>query len=122
MFKKRSMNKKGVVTFYLVFIIIAIIVIVLTAFVAPLGAEISTRFYVAGGNILNRANATIANISDVAIRTQIQDTFISAQAAQQNNIEVGAALFQYSWIIVLILVATVIFLLARRTVEYNGLA
>jgi len=118
--RKLKNNKKGTVALYITFIIVATIVIMITALVAPMGADISSAFYIAGQDILSRTNDTVNDIGNATIRAQVQDTLTNAQNAQQNNIEVSANLYQYSWIFLLVLSALVIFLFSRRLVEYGG--
>lgn len=117
----KRLNKKGTVALYLTFVIMAIIIIVMTAVVAPIGAEINAQFYMAGDDIIGRTNNTIANIHNDTIRTSIQSAIAGAQQATQNNIEVSTNLFQYSWIFLILLTALIVFLFSRRIVEYGGI-
>jgi hypothetical protein len=113
-------NRKGQLTIYFVFIVTAIILVTITAVVIPLGVRINTEFYKAGAQLIADSNTSISSDSDV--KTSIQNTFSSAISAEQDNIEVGTGIFQYSWIIVLILLALILFLYSRRMIEVGGIA
>lgn len=113
-------HKRGQITLYLVFIIAAITIVTIGAIFAPMGVRFSTEMYKAGYMILEDSNASINSINDDAVRTQIQSTISNAMDAQENNIEVNSALYQWSWLFILILTALIVFLYTRRLVEYGG--
>lgn len=113
-------NKKATVSLYITFIIVATIIVIITALVAPMGADITSKFYIAGQDILGRTNTTIQSIHNDTVRAHIQNTLTAGMNAQQNNIEVSTNLYQYSWIFLLVLTALIVFLYSRRIVEYGG--
>jgi len=114
MFKR---NKKGVLTFYLVFIVLAIVIIFITAVMAPFGVLINTEFYEIGEDMMLDANETASKINNSDVRNSIQDSFASSLDGINNNIEVNNSIFKYSFIIVLIVGALFLFLYSRRLVE-----
>jgi hypothetical protein len=109
--------KKAQLTIWFVFIITAIIVITLTAVIIPLGVRINTEFYKAGADLIAQSNASISSISDADVKSELQATFAGAMSSEQDNITVGTNIFQYSWIVVLVIISLVLFLYARRMVE-----
>lgn len=113
-------NKKGQAVLYVYFIITAIIIITIAAVLAPMGVRFNAAMYAAGEDILEDSKADIDSISDNSIRAQVNDTIYAALNAGANNIEVNAQIFQYSWVIVLILTVVVVFLNARRLVEVGA--
>ena len=108
MFKKKN-NKKAQVSIYVVFIFTAIIIIVITAVLAPMGVLFNAEMYVAGEDLMLKGNETIAQIQDTDVRNAILGSINKAFLAQQNNIEINADLFRYSWIFILGLTALVVF-------------
>jgi hypothetical protein len=110
-------NKKGVLTFYIIFLVLAIFVIFITAVMAPFGVLINTEFYEIGEDMILDANETASKINDAGVRQALQDSFSESLAGIDNNIEVNNGLFQYSFIIVLIVGALFLFLYSRRLVE-----
>lgn len=114
------MNRKAQIGYYLAFVILAIIIITITAILAPMGSLFNTEMYIAGEGILANANQSINNIQDAEIREAIRGSTESAMAATQNNIEVNNNLFQYGWVLVVIIAALMLFLTTRRSVEYGS--
>lgn len=117
--KKRRKDKKGAITLYIAFFIVAILVIVIAAIFAPMGVLFNSEMYKAGEDILAEANASIQNISDPTVKAQVQASINSAQASAQDNIEINANIFQYSWIFILVLAAVMVFLATRTITEYQ---
>jgi hypothetical protein len=113
-------SKKGQAVLYVYFIITAIIIVTIAAVLAPMGVRFNAAMYAAGEDILEDSKADIDAIQDNAVRKQVNATVEAALDAGANNIEVNAQIFQYSWVIVLILTAVVVFLNARRLVEVGA--
>lgn len=113
-------NKRGQVMFFLTFIIAALVILIIGAVFAPMGVMFNTKMYLAGQDILNKSLPDIGNITDVGVRTEVLNSVESAKAATANNIEVNAALFQYSWVLMLALLGLISFIVTRRIVEYGG--
>ncbi len=120
MFKKKRKFKKAQVSIYVAFIFTALIIIVITAVLAPMGVLFNAEMYIAGENLMLQGNDTIAKIKDDAIRESILGVIDTALKAQQNNIEINADMFRFSWILILGLTALVVFLFTRRLVETSG--
>lgn len=113
-------KKKGQVSFYFSFIIVALIVIVISAVLAPMGVLFNTRMYEAGEDILLQANASLSGINDPTVRAAIGNVTTEALDATVTNITVNSDIFQYGWILVIALAGIVIFIFTRRTIEYGG--
>lgn len=113
-------NKKGQVTIFIVFMIISVFIILISAFFAPMGVRFNTEMYKAGEQIYLQTNQSISEIQNDSAREAIQGIISGGLANVENNIEVNNALFQYGWVFVLILAALVLFLWTRRLVEFGG--
>jgi len=113
-------GKRSNITLYITFFIVAIIIITITALFAPMGVLVNTKFYAAGEDILLSVNESIADINDPTVRNSIYSMLDDSFAAQENNIEVNNALFQYSWVVMLIVTFLIIFLASRAIVERQG--
>ena len=118
MFKNKF--KKAQVSIYVAFIFTAFIIIIITAVLAPMGVLFNAKMYLAGEDILLQGNESISNIRDDEVRNAILATIDKAFLAQQNNIEINADMFRFSWIFILGLTASVVFLFKRRLVETSG--
>lgn len=116
-------NKRGNITLMLVFVMTATILLLLTAVIAPFGAQITTEMYAAGEDILNETNnGDLNEINDAGVRAELNETFNEAMSNTQANIELYTAVYKYGGWIVIFLVAIVIFLFSRRLAElgYSG--
>lgn len=113
------MKKRAQVGIYFVFLIIATIVVIITALIAPLGSDMTQRFYIAGEGIINNSQSSLALIQDSNVKDQLDDIYAGAKANTVTNIEVTSGLYKYAWLIVIILSAVVLFLFTRRLVEYG---
>lgn len=114
------MNKRGNVAIYVTWFLIAVILVTVASVLAPMGVMFNTEMYEAGEDILQMTEDDINDIDDVAVRTQIQDGIDSAQAEAVTNINNLNDIFQYGWVIVLVLSAIVVFIFSRRLVEYGA--
>jgi hypothetical protein len=115
------MNKKAQLTIFIVFIVTAIVIIVIAAVLAPLGVLLNTKFYAEAEKMYDKAlEDHVSEIQNTTIKNQITATLNSGLAAQTNNIEVNNALFQYSWVFMVLITGLVLFLVTRRLVEFQG--
>lgn len=113
------MNKKSQLTLFFVFFISAVLIITTAALLAPMGVLFNTKMYEAGEDIYLRTNASLSDINNTAVRANVQDTINNGLAATETNIDINGDMFQYSWIIFLILTGVIIFLIARQRVEFT---
>lgn len=120
MVKRIIRNKKGQVMIYIVWFIAAITILIIAAVIAPLGVSMNSEFYAIGEQLMLDGNETIGGIQDATVKAEIQGVITEALSAQQNNINVNADIFQYSWIFVLIIGALVLFIFSRRLIETGG--
>jgi uncharacterized protein (UPF0333 family) len=109
--------RKGSIAIYFSFMVMAILLVVFTAVLAPMGVLMNTELYAAGNEIMLEANESIAKIDDANVRNSIYAVTDQALDAQQNNIEVNADIFQYGWVFIIILSGIVVFMFTRKTVE-----
>jgi sensor domain CHASE-containing protein len=113
-------NKRGVIAIYLVFMAMAVLVILVAAVLAPMGVMLNTKFYEVGEQLMLDSQATLAEINDSVVRAQINASIQEGLDDLQTNIDINADIFQYGWVIAVILVTLVVFLFTRRTVEVGG--
>lgn len=107
-------NKKGQVTIYLTFMGVAFLLVVIAGLLAPAGVLFNSKIYEKAEEIYLDANETIKGINDDAVRNQIQTSINQGFEAQETNIDINADVFQYSWIVVLVLAALVVFVYVLR--------
>lgn len=113
----KSLKKKAQAVLYIYFILAAVILIAIAAVFAPMGVLFNTKMYTAGEDILQKSLDEINNIQDDEVRASVTATVNAALDAGENNIEVNAGIFQYSWVIILIVTGVIFFLNSRRLIE-----
>lgn len=118
--EKAKVGRKGNVTLYIVFFLLALVIIIVGAFVAPFGILFTTELFSAGEDVLLMANESMANIDNAMIRESMQGALDSAYDNADNNVSVLSAMFKYSWVVVLALAGLILFLFSRRLVEVGG--
>lgn len=110
-------DKRGTMGFFIVFVVVAVLMTILFAFGIPLLISINTEFYKAGEELINESLTEINQIQDQTIKDELNKALTDAKTATSNNIGILSWFYQYSWVFVVIVVALVIFMLARTTVE-----
>lgn len=113
------MNKKANITLYVSFMIMAVILVMIAAVLAPMGVLFNTEMFKAGESIMLKANDSITGIQNDDIRVSVQDTVETAYGAAEYNIDVNANIFRYGWVFVVLLAGIMVFLYARTLVEYG---
>lgn len=115
------MRKKGQITILFVFFIAFIVIALIFGVMAPIGADINTKFYEAGEDILEDAIVTLEDIDDPEVRAALNATLQSAKAQGQSNIEINANMFKYSWAFMIGILGLILFIFTRRSVEVGGM-
>jgi len=113
-------GRKSSITMYFIYIILVTGILFVAAVAAPMGIRFASVLYVHGEKQIIEANKTISQIQNETVRNSIQGIFGSAVQSQQNNIEVYTAMYQYGWIIVIVLTSLILFLLTRIRVEVGS--
>lgn len=114
------MNKKAQAVLYVYFMIAAVIIVTIAAVLAPMGVLFNTKMFTAGEDILAMSQDEINDIDNPTIRARVNSTVASAMAAGENNIDVNSAIFQYAWVVVVVLTALIVFLQTRRLIEVGS--
>lgn len=111
------MNQRGSVSFFVVFVFLAFILLVLFALFIPLMIDFNTEIYAGAEMILDDANASAAEIQDADIRAQLQGSIGASQDSIITQTDVLSTFFQYGYIIIILVIVLVIYMIARQTVE-----
>ena len=110
-------QKRGQIMIFITFLILAMLLILIASVLIPMGVLFSVTMYEAGEQLYLDTNETLTDISDDEVRAGIQASLDSGLDSLDTNIDVMTDIFQYSWIIVLVLTALVLFIFTRRLVE-----
>ncbi len=108
--KQKIRNRKGVVGMWLVFIIMSVLLLFLFGFAVPILIEFNTQFYSAGNDILNSINtSTLPAVANESIE--------AARTSTSQQISALSFFYQYSWLIILIIILFILFMRTRTIVE-----
>lgn len=107
--------KRGVIGIFLVFVFMACLIVFLFGVATPVLMNWNVEMYSAGERILE--NAHIDEIQNETVRAAVQGSFDSALDATEENIEILSYFYQYSWLIIMIVLLLVVFLRSRSLVE-----
>ncbi len=113
-------NRKAQIGFLFAWFVMAMLIVVISSVLAPMGVLANVEFIQAGELILQQANESLQGIDDPTIRAAVNDSINEAFDSAQTNIDVNTDLFQYGWVILLILTAIMVYLVTRQTVEFRN--
>lgn len=121
MFKPRKFRKEiyGSLSFFFIFIYLSVILLTLFAVAIPMMININTEFFEAGQDIIDMANDDFV-IGDSEVAQAVADSMSDASDSTANQIVILSGFFQYSWVIIIVVVTLVIYIIARSTVEVNA--
>ena len=111
--------KKGQVMLYIYFIFVAIVITAIAAVIVPMGVVFNQNIYTAGNSLLTSVYPQVSQIQDTEVKSQLNQSFVNAMAATADNISIGTSIFQYSWLIVILLTGLIVFIYTRQLVEVN---
>jgi len=117
LFKELGDDKKGSVSFFIVFVYLALILLLLFAVVIPFLVTIDIEFYEAGEDILRRGKEATAQIEDVNVRAQFDASLDAQTDSVITQVEILGFFFQYGWVLIILIITLVLFLATRQTVE-----
>jgi hypothetical protein len=111
------MNEKGVFTYIFVFLMISILFILIFVIITPALQTFITKSYSASEILLKDANTTAGGLTNTNIKNTIQNTLDSQISNTGSQVEILGFFYQNAWIILIFIIAIVLFLLARQSVE-----
>lgn len=120
--KLRSLkdNDTAALGYFLVLVFSVSMLVFLFSFAIPFLTDFTTDMYIAGDDITQRTEEKISEISNTTIRQNIQDALDNMQSATAENIQNLGFFYQYSWILIVLIVTFTLFILARKVVETKG--
>lgn len=113
-------GRKGQISLYIMWFFMAVILLLIASFIAPLGVNLNAAAMGMGEDMLIRANDTIQGLTDADVKAAIQDVNDEAVAYSSENIQLLSYVYRYSWVIVLVLSALILFMYTRTVVEFGG--
>lgn len=110
-------DQRGVVSYLLLWVYVMAIVIIFFAFSVPFSIEFNTSLYRSAENSFDRAETAANQIQDANIRTSVLQSITDSQDVITSNTENLSKYFQYSWIMIPIIITLIFFIITRRAVE-----
>ncbi len=119
--KLRSLKKNeyGILSFFLVFILLASMLVFLFAVGIPFSIAFTAEMYGASEDIIEGAQDQIAEIDDLDVRDRLDSTLDDALASTEDTITILSFFYQYSWVWIMLIITFIIFIGARKVVETN---
>lgn len=117
---KRFLGNRGQLSFFFIFVVLAISLLVLFAVAIPSMIEFDTKLYAVSEGFMTRSIATANTISDANVRTALVGSMTSARDTIPTQITVFSEFFKYGWILIIAIIVIVLIVYARRQVEYQN--
>lgn len=114
------LHKKSQASFFFVYVIFAVIIILASAAVVPTGIEMTSLSLTISEGLLNDSLVIASEFQDVDLRTNIVSDITAARdniATNTNNFEF---MFKYSWVLGLILIGVVLFIITKRFSQFEN--
>lgn len=119
--RKFRKNDNAVLGYFIAFIFSAVMLVFLFSFAIPFLINFTTDMYEAGDHIIELAEGNIENIRDETVKQRILDNLQRMQDSTEETIDYLGFFYQYSWILIILVVTLTIFMLARKVVETKGM-
>jgi len=116
-FKEINQDKRGSLSYFFIFVALSVILIFLFALWIPMNELFLSEVYNASDKILTDANASIQDISNPEIKANLMHLYGEQRQQIPDSIDVLSTFFQYSWIIIPLILVIVLFLASRQQVE-----
>ena len=110
-------DQRGQISFYLYFVITAVVLLFVFAFIVPFLMTMNTATFRASENLLEMGREQANLIQDGNVRTPLLLVFDDSVDAVVTNVQALGSFFQYTWALVIIGLLLVVFLFTRQNVE-----
>jgi predicted PurR-regulated permease PerM len=115
-------EKRGVFSFVVAFLMVSILLLALFFAIIPVLINFNTKVSATAEKQFLDANENINALTDNEVKTELYASVNNAYDTIPSQTDILSVIFQYSWVIILAVLAFIWYLNARRTVEYGGLA
>ena len=119
---KLMKDERGSFSYFMVFIMLAVILVFLFAIGIPMLTQINSEFYKAGEPMLDTAYENAMLIEDADVQAAMLSNIEGQRQSIPDQIEVLSIFFQYGWLIIILVIVMVLFMSSRRSIESGGLA
>lgn len=113
----KRMNQKGTISFFFIFVFLAIIFVFLFAVITPMLIQITTTMYASSETMLDNAYTKANTLTDASIKAEMTSAIDSARDTMPTQVAVLSEFYKYGFIIIIFITLLILFLLTRQTVE-----
>lgn len=118
--QKRKMGERGNLGIAFVFLVTALFVILVFAFIMPMAQKLNLESYKAGEIVTQDQMNSAATIQDQNVREAVLGIYQAQKDSFVAQIDVTSAFIQYGWFFVILIVGVGLFFITRRNVEAQG--
>jgi len=115
-------DERGSFSYFMIFVLLAVMLVFLFAIGIPLLTQINTEFYNAGEPMLDEAYDNAMQVEDADVRAAMLSNIDGQRNSIPDQIEVLSVFFQYGWLIIIVVIVLILFMASRRSIESGGLA
>lgn len=115
------MNQKGIFSYIFVFLILVFAGTFIFVLANPALQIFHIRSYAHSESMLDLANDSADLINDANVKAQIKSVVQAEKDSTTTNVDILGNLYQYYWIIFVVIISIVLFVAARRQVETGGI-
>ena len=115
-------DERGSFSYFMVFIMLAVILVFLFAIGIPMLTQINSEFYKAGEPMLDTAYENAMLVEDADVQAAMLSNIDGQRQSIPDQVEVLSIFFQYGWLIIILVIVMVLFMSSRRSIESGGLA
>ena len=119
---QKKLNEKGSFSYFFVFIVSAIILVLFFAFMTPLMMIWNTSIYESSEVLFEDSLSTANDINNASVKAALIGSTNAASTSITDQVDILSIFFQYAWLIVIFVLALIYFLFARQQVESGGVA
>ena len=119
---KLMKDERGSFSYFMVFIMLAVILVFLFAIGIPMLTQINSEFYKAGEPMLDTAYENALLVEDADVQAAMLSNIDGQRQSIPDQVEVLSIFFQYGWLIIILVIVMVLFMSSRRSIESGGLA
>jgi len=115
-------DERGSFSYFMVFVLLAVMLVFLFAIGIPLLMAVNSEFYAAGEPLLDRATASANEVENAEVQAAMLSNIEAQRQSIPDQMEVLGVFFQYGWLIIIVVIVMILFMASRKTIESGGIA
>ena len=115
--KKRLMNCKGSISYYITYLMLAFGVLFIGAILTPMALNFNLAIWDSAEEILADAEEITENFSNEEVKTAVQASLGAAQDSFITSVDIMAIFIQFLPFIVIVVILMIVFIQVRQQVE-----